>query len=154
MKEQNKSFGKRAVADFQKHKFKYFIVLPVILYFILFHYKAMYGVVIAFQNFRPSAGIAKSPWVGLDNFIRFFKDPYCFRTIRNTVTISLLTLLFSFPAPIILALLLNEVKVSWFKRVVQTITYMPHFISIVVVCGMIISFSHKSGSARGQAYCL
>ena len=145
MQKKGKSLGYRIAIDFKRHKFKYFVIFPVLVYFILFHYKPMYGVVIAFQNFRPSAGIAGSPWVGLDNFIRFFNDPYCFRVIKNTVLISMLTLIFCFPAPIILALLLNEIKVSWFKRFVQTITYMPHFISVVVVCGMITSFSLTGG---------
>lgn len=140
-----KSFGKRLVVDLRRHKYKYLIFLPVLIYFILFHYKAMYGIVIAFQKYRPSAGISGSPWVGFENFIRFFKDPFCLRVIRNTIAINLLCLVFSFPAPVILALLLNEVKVSWYKRTVQTITYMPHFISLVVICGMITSFSQTNG---------
>ena len=139
------SFRARVVKDFQRHKFKYLIVIPVIVYLIIFCYKPMYGVIIAFQKYRPSLGIGNSPWVGFDNFLRFFKDPWFWRLIRNTFTISFLMILFSFPAAILLALLLNEVKVNWFKRTVQTITYMPHFVALVVVCGLINSFCQSSG---------
>ena len=139
------SFRARVVKDFQRHKFKYLIVIPVIVYLIIFCYKPMYGVIIAFQKYRPSLGIGNSPWVGFDNFLRFFKDPWFWRLIRNTFTISFLMILFSFPAAILLALLLNEVKVNWFKRTVQTITYMPHFVALVVVCGLINSFCQSNG---------
>ena len=141
-----KTFTQRLARDIKLHKYKYLLVIPVVLYFVIFHYKAMYGVVIAFQRFRATAGIAKSPWVGFENFKRFFRDVYFWRVLRNTFSISFLTLLFSFPAPIILALLLNEVKVSWFKRTVQTITYMPHFIALVVVCGLINTFCQTGGA--------
>lgn len=140
-----KNFGSRVAQDFKRHKFKYLIVIPVIIYMILFLYKPMYGVVIAFQRYRSSLGIADSPWVGFDNFVRFFKDPFFWRLLRNTVTISFLMIIFSFPAAVILALLLNEVKVSWFKRTVQTITYMPHFIALVVVCALVNNFCQSDG---------
>ena len=140
-----KSFKERAVQDWRRHKYKYFIVLPVLVYLILFCYKPMYGIVIAFKKYRPSLKIMGSPWVGLDNFVRFFKDPWCFRLIRNTFSISFLMILFSFPAAVLLALLLNEVKTSWYKRTVQTITYMPHFIAMVVVCGLINTFCQSKG---------
>lgn len=140
-----KSFKTRVIQDFQRHKFKYLIFIPVIIYLLLFCYKPMYGIIIAFKNYRPSLKISGSPWVGFENFIRFFEDPFFWRLIRNTFSISFLMLVFSFPAAILLALLLNEVKVSWFKRVVQTITYMPHFIALVVVCGLINSFCQSNG---------
>lgn len=140
-----KKNGLRVAQDFKRHKFKYLIIIPVIIYLILFCYKPMYGIVIAFQKYRPSLGIADSPWVGFDNFVRFFKDPFFGRLIRNTVTISFSMIIFSFPAAIILALLLNEVKVSWFKRTVQTITYMPHFIALVVVCALVNNFCQSNG---------
>lgn len=136
---------RRLAQDAVRNKYKYILVLPVLIYFILFHYKPMYGIVIAFQRYRASAGIAKSPWVGWGNFERFFHDLYFWRILRNTFSISLLTLLFSFPMPILLALLLNEVRVSWFKRTVQTISYMPHFIAMVVVCGLISAFCQTGG---------
>lgn len=131
--------------DFKRNKIKYLMILPVIIFFLLFNYKPMYGVIIAFKKYRPSLGIGGSPWIGLDNFTRFFNDIYFWRVLRNTFTISLLTLVFSFPAPILLALLLNEVRVKWFKSTVQTISYMPHFISMVVVCGLITSFAQSKG---------
>ena len=140
-----KTLGQVIIRDFKIHKWKYFILIPVMLYFILFHYKAMYGVVIAFQKYRPSAGIAGSKWVGFNNFVRFFNDPYFLKVLRNTFAISFLNLVFSFPMPIILALLLNEVKVVWFKKIVQTITYMPHFIAMVVVCGLVTSYCQSNG---------
>ena len=140
-----KNFGSRVAQDFKRHNYKYLIVITVIISLILFCYKPMYGIVIAFQKYRPSLGMADSPWVGFDNFVRFFKDPFFGRLIRNTVTISFSMIIFSFPAAIILALLLNEVKVSWFKRTVQTITYMPHFIALVVVCALVNNFCQSNG---------
>ena len=131
--------------DFKRNKYKYILVIPVVVYFILFHYKPMYGIVVAFQRFRITAGIKNSPWVGFDNFKRFFNDPYFWRLLKNTLSISSLCLLFGFPAPIVLALMLNEVKVSWFKRIVQTVSYMPHFISMVVICSLITIFSSSDG---------
>ena len=121
------------------------MVLPVLIYLILFCYKPMYGIVIAFQRYRPTLGIDRSPWVGLNNFVRFFDDRNFWRVFRNTLTISGLSILFAFPAPILLALLLNEVKSMRFKRVVQTITYLPHFIAMVVVCGLITQFCQSNG---------
>ncbi len=140
-----RTLGQKIVQDFKKHKFQYLIILPVLIYFIVFHYKAMYGIIIAFKRYRPTAGIERSPWVGLQNFESFFGDIYFWRILRNTFTISLSTLLFSFPMPILLALILNEVRCSWFKRTVQTISYMPHFISLVVVCGIITQFTLQDG---------
>lgn len=105
----------------------------------------MYGLIISFQDFRPRKGIWGSDWVGLENFITLFKSIYFGRIIRNTLTISLSTLLFGFPAPIILALLINELKSKYFSRFVQTITYMPHFISLVVICAMIREFVKSDG---------
>lgn len=146
MKRKSKEkIGKRIVKDFKRNKWKYLLVIPVLVYFILFHYKPMYGIIIAFKRYRPSAGIWGSPWVGLENFKRFFGDVYFWRVLRNTFSISFLSLIFGFPAPIILALLLNEVKCTWFKKLVQTISYMPHFIAMVVVCGLISSFCQTNG---------
>jgi len=145
MHKKNKSFIARACIDLKKNKWKYMIILPVMIWLILFCYKPMYGIVIAFQNYKPTRGIAGSAWVGVKNFERFFKDVYFFRLIKNTVSISLLSLLFGFPAPILLALIINEVKNKIFKRTVQTITYMPHFVSMVVVCSVIHSFFGARG---------
>lgn len=143
--QKNKSFVKRISADFKRNKIKYLMALPILVLLILFCYKPMYGILIAFKQYRPSLGIMESKWVGLKYFRQFFRDPYCWRLFRNTLSISFLNLLFGFPAPIIFALLLNEVRVKRFKKTVQTISYMPHFISMVVVCGMITSFCASDG---------
>lgn len=131
--------------DFKRNKFKYLLVLLPVIYLLIFAYKPMYGLVIVFQKFRPSAGIDGSPWIGFENFRRFFNDIYFWRLLRNTFSISALSIIFSFPMPIVLALLLNEVKSSKFKRTVQTITYMPHFIAIVVVCSLVKTFTASNG---------
>lgn len=139
------SFGARVARDMKLNYQKYLILLPVLVFLILFHYKPMYGVIIAFKQFKPHLGIWDSPWVGLKNFERFINDIYFTRLIRNTLTINFLNLLFCFPLPILLSLLLNEIKNMKFKRVVQTITYMPHFLATVVICGMITSFCSTNG---------
>ncbi len=139
------SLGKKIVRDFSHNKYKYLMILPVLVYLFLFCYKPMYGIQIAFKNFKVARGIEKSPWVGLYWFEHFFNDPYFFRLLRNTFTISALTILFGFPAPIVLALMLNEVKNSKFKRTVQTITYMPYFISLVVLCSLIKIYCQQNG---------
>ncbi|BCJ93017.1 sugar ABC transporter permease [Anaerocolumna cellulosilytica] len=129
----------------KRNKELYLIILPVIIYYLLFHYKPMYGIIIAFQDFSPRRGVSGSPFVGFDNFMTFFNSIYFGRVLRNTLTISLSTLLFGFPAPIILALLINELRGKVFSRTVQTITYMPHFISMVVMCAMIREFVKSDG---------
>ncbi len=137
--------GKKIARDFSHNKYKYLMILPVLVYLILFCYKPMYGIQIAFKNFKVTRGMAKSPWVGLYWFEHFFNDPYFWRLLRNTFTISGLTILFGFPAPIVLALMLNEVRNSKFKRTVQTITYMPYFISLVVLCSLIKIYCQQYG---------
>lgn len=144
-KDRKDSYGHRLARDFKKNKSIYFLAIPLVLFYILFHYKTMYGAIIAFYQYRPARGIAGSKWVGLKNFIYYFESPFFWRTIKNTLTISLLSLAFAFPAPIILALLLNEVGNKLFKKSVQTITYLPHFISLVVVCGMLNQFCLSTG---------
>lgn len=131
--------------DFKMNKAIWVMALPVFLYYLIFKYLPMYGIIIAFKDFNIARGIQNSTWVGLNNFTRFFKGHYFPRLLRNTVTLSLGQLIFGFPAPIILALLLNEVNNMKFKRSIQTITYLPHFISLVVVCGMIVDFFSRDG---------
>ena len=123
----------------------YVLAFFVIVYYICFHYKPMLGAVIAFRDYKPRVGIANSPWVGLFNFDSFFSSYYFWRLIRNTLTISLCGLLFTFPCAIIFALSINEVRNPRFKRTVQTISYMPHFISLIVVCSMIRLFVDSNG---------
>jgi putative aldouronate transport system permease protein len=138
-------FKNKIVKDFKINKSLYLLVLPVILFYIIFHYGPMYGTVIAFKNFSPAKGIWASEWVGIKHFVDFVNSYYFWRILRNTLVISFSTLIFGFPAPIILALLINELRNKLFKRSVQTISYLPHFISIVVICGMIKDFTMDTG---------
>jgi putative aldouronate transport system permease protein len=117
------------------------IILPVILYYIVFHYIPMYGVIIAFKKFQPLKGILGSTWVGFHYFEQFFNSVYFWRLLKNTLLLSLNSLFWGFPVPIIFALLLNELRETFFKRFVQTVSYLPHFISLVVVAGMIVTFT-------------
>lgn len=123
-----------------RNKLLYAMLIPFVLWYIVFVYTPMYGLQIAFKEFSLFKGIAGSPWVGFDNFVTYFSSPYFFRTIKNTLLISLFSLCFSFPAPIVLALLLNEVKNEVFKKTVQSMTYLPHFISVVVIAGIVTNF--------------
>ncbi|MDR2553582.1 MAG: ABC transporter permease subunit [Treponema sp.] len=118
----------------------YLFLVPAAVYYIVFHYMPMYGALIAFQDFNPFKGMAGSPWVGVKHFRDFFGSVYFIRLLRNTVLLSLYGLIFGFPMPVIFALLLNEVKSRKFRSAVQTISYMPHFVSTVVLCGLIVQF--------------
>lgn len=124
----------------------YLMLIPVLAYFIIFNYLPMYGAQIAFRDFRSTRqGITGAKWIGWRNFTDFFNGVYAGRLIRNTLLINFLNLIFGFPAPIILALLLNELRSDRFKKTVQTISYLPHFISLVVICGMIKDFVSTDG---------
>lgn len=123
----------------------YLIVLPVIIYVAIFCYGPMYGLIIAFKDFNPRLGIMGSPWVGLKHFVNFLNSPNFMRVLKNTVLLSVYEILWSFPAPIILALFINEIRHERFKKSVQTLTYLPHFVSIVVICGLIKSFTASEG---------
>lgn len=125
-----------------KYRYLYLLLLPGILYFVVFRYLPMYGVVIAFQDFSINKGIWGSKWVGLEQFQKLFRGLSFPGVFKNTVVISLYKLILGFPAPIILALLLNEVKNRKFKKVTQTIVYLPHFISWVILAGLIAMFLH------------
>lgn len=131
--------------DYNKRKLVYLMLVPVLSFYIIFHYWPMYGAIIAFKQFSPGKGIFASPWVGFENFQDFFNSYYCWRLIRNTLLINIYQLIFAFPAPIIFAFLLNEVKDGIFKRTVQTVSYLPHFISLIVVCGMLVDFLSIDG---------
>lgn len=123
----------------------YWMLLIPVVYYLLFHYAPMYGVTIAFKKFNARQGILGSPWVGLKHFSKFLGDPYFWQVVSNTLAINLMDIVLGFPAPIILALLLNEVRSSRFKRAVQTISYLPHFLSTMVVCGMLTNFMARDG---------
>lgn len=135
--------------DLIKYRYIYLMLLPVLAYYIVFCYIPIYGIQIAFKNFSPGLGIGESPWTGLTHFRAFFAGPYFVRTFTNTLLISLYSILFSFPSSILLALLLNEVGNRYFKKTVQTISYLPHFISTVVICGIIREFTASNGLIGG-----
>uniref|UniRef100_UPI00406CC858 ABC transporter permease n=1 Tax=Paenibacillus sp. FSL E2-0178 TaxID=2921361 RepID=UPI00406CC858 len=141
----NNSFKHRFLRDFKLNRLLYIMMIPVILYYVVFHYAPMYGAIIAFKDFSPMKGILGSDWVGLQHFRDFFSSYYFWRILSNTIIISVYSILFMFPAPIILALLINEVRNQSFKRIVQTFSYMPYFISLVVICGMITDFTNSNG---------
>lgn len=132
-----------------QRRYIYLMLLPVLLYFLVFHYFPMIGILIAFKDYSVKytfwENIFHTPWVGFKHFISFFESFYFQRVFWNTVIINLYGLLFTFPAPILLALLLNEVKNMRFKKTVQSITYMPHFISMVVIAGLVIDFTSSTG---------
>lgn len=140
------SYFRQLIRCISGNKSLYLMILPVLAYYILFHYVPMYGVIISFKNFKPGLGIMGSPWVGLQNFTEFFTGMYFIRIVKNTLIISVTSIIIGFPAPIIFALLLNELRNQKFKKLVQTVTYMPHFISLVVVCGMILQFTSNTGA--------
>lgn len=131
--------------SFKRNREVYLMLIPIILYYVVFKYAPMFGNIMAFQNFRVTRGFFESDWVGFKHFKTFFEDVYFWRLVRNTIVISASTLAFNFPMAVIFALLLNEVKNLKFKKLVQTVTYMPHFISTVVICSMITSYITPTG---------
>lgn len=139
------SFAARLWQNIKRHKGLYLMILPIVIYYLVFCYYPMYGAQIAFRDYSPKKGIVGSPWVGLKHFQDFFKSVFFRRLIRNTLSINLKNLIFGFPAPIIFALLLNEVRLTKFKKTVQTVSYMPHFISTVVIAGMVLQFTATDG---------
>lgn len=139
-----KSGGLRELGrQFARHYQLVLLLIPAIIYLVIFNYWPMYGVQISFRDYRPDYGFFGSEWLGLKHFERFLTYPDFARLISNTVTITVYRLIVHFPIPIILAIMLNEVQNRAFKKTVQTLTYMPHFISTVVVCGMITLFLNK-----------
>lgn len=140
-----RTLAQRIGREIRKNRYLYWMLIPVIAYYVLFKYGPMMNIVIAFQDFKMIKGISGSKWVGLKNFEKFFQLKDCWRLIRNTLLLSLYSIIFHFPVPIILALMINELKRPKAKRVVQTISYMPHFISMVVVCSLIRNFVSGSG---------
>ena len=139
------TFSSRLRADLKRNYPLYLLLLPVLVYYIIFYYKPMYGAIIAFKEYQPALGIEGSPWVGLEQFRKFFANPDFVRILRNTLTISISTIIFGFPAPIILALMFNELRSRKFKSISQTVSYLPHFISLVIVCGLVKSFVSPNG---------
>jgi putative aldouronate transport system permease protein len=133
------------IKDFKCNKLIYLMTVPMIVYLLVFCYYPMYGAVIAFKTFVPARGILGSPWAGLKHFKDFFGSYYFSRLLGNTFLISFWSIVFGFPAPILLALIINEVRAKAFKQVCQTISYLPYFVSLVVICGLVRDFCGESG---------
>lgn len=127
----------------------YLMIIPGLLYFLVFRYAPMGGIILAFKDFDPFVGIIESDWVGFMHFRTLFGDPDFWRLLSNTLTLSALNLFFYFPAPIIVAVLLNEARLKWFSRTVQTVVYIPHFVSWVVVAGItVVLFAAQDGGVN------
>jgi len=125
-------------------KYLQLLILPGLIFYIIFHYVPMYGVVIAFKQYNGRLGILGSPWIGFEHFVDFFNYPYFWRLLRNTFLLSFYSLLWGFPAPIVLAIILTEVRNSLYRRIVQTVSYLPHFLSVVIIVGMLTLFLSPS----------
>ena len=132
---------KTRVSKLYRDRYLIMLALPALILTILFCYLPMSGIIMAFQNYMVRKGLFGSEWVGLKHFKSFFGSIYAGRVIKNTIVLSSLNLLFGFLTPILFALLLNELRCTPFKRIVQTVSYLPHFVSTVVVVGMLVSFS-------------
>jgi len=128
----NRKVWRRLIAG----RYIYMLVLPGFVYFAIFKYLPMWGVLIAFQNYNPFSGISGSEWVGFEHFTNLFGDKHFYILLRNTLLINLMSLVFFFPVPIFLSVMLNEIRHEWFKKLNQSIVYMPHFLSWVVVASM------------------
>ena len=144
-RKQEEALAVRLKKDFIRYRYIYLMLLPVVIYYAVFCYGPMSKIVIAFQNFKPALGISGSKWVGMKYFIDFFTGPYAWRLIRNTLLLNILQIILAFPVPIILALLINEIQGRPYKKLVQTVSYMPHFISLVVMCSLLLTFSRSDG---------
>ncbi|NSW91299.1 MAG: sugar ABC transporter permease [Firmicutes bacterium] len=141
---QEKGF-QRFIKTLKKEKYLWILVLPGIIWYLIFAYGPMYGLVIAFERYSPARGILGGPWVGFKWFKQFFESQFFWRLIRNTLLLNIYSIIFSFPAPIILAIMLNEIKHGWYKKAAQTISYLPHFISTVIAVGMVVNFLSTDG---------
>lgn len=138
------ALGRRLKKAARRDLTLWILAVPGLTALIVFSYFPIYGLIIAFQDYSPGLGFLGSPWVGFKHFARLFRDPYFFRTFRNTVILGVYTLVFTFPAPLLFALLLNELRSRWFKKAVQTVSYLPNFISVVIVVGFLIDFTSLS----------
>lgn len=127
---------RRVWQGLKRDRMLYLIASPMLLFFLIFKYVPMWGILIAFKNYTPYVGFWASPWVGFEHFERFFGNDSFFQLLRNTLAINLLNLIFFFPMPILLSLMLNEVRKEWVKRIIQSIIYLPHFLSWVIIVGI------------------
>ena len=147
-KEERSKKIRKEIQSYTRNWILYLFIIPTIVYYIVFHYIPIYGIQIAFQNYHVGEVFGESEWVGLKHFIKFFNSAWFTTILKNTLSISLLNFL-GFPLPIILALLLNEVKNMKFRKLVQTVTYAPHFISVVVLCGAVNLFLSPTNGIIG-----
>jgi putative aldouronate transport system permease protein len=151
MTKEERKFRNRTIwAGVKRDKHLYLMLVLPVLFFLIFWMYPLYFLQIAFKDYKPFLGVAKSEWVGFEHFVTFFSSPYFVRTLKNTLMINVYGIIFKFPAAIILALLFNEVKSKMFTKVTQTLVYMPHFISAVVVAGMVITFLSPSSGFINQ----
>lgn len=140
--------GKRLWRD----RYLYLLLIPVIAYYFIFKYVPFYGIQMGFKDFNAAIGVANSPWVGLNFFERLFSSPFFYRVFRNTLVLNILNLIFGFPAPIILALMLNEMHSTTYKRITQSIMYIPHFFSWVVLGGIVLGILSPSHGIINTIY--
>lgn len=146
---------KKIFTRIRKDKWMYLLLLPGIIYFVLFKFAPMWGVLIAFKDYYAGINFGMAPWVGFSNFTSFLTDSSFLQLLRNTLIISGMNLLFFFPLPIILALFMNEMKVQWYKKAIQTLVYVPHFVSLVVICSitfMLVKTPSIEGFTGGAIY--
>jgi len=141
---------RRNIASIGRNKYLYFMILPGLLYFIIFKYVPMGGLIIAFQDYQPFLGIFGSPWAGFKHFIRLFTEPTFFMLLSNTLFLFALNLFIFFPIPIIIALMLNEVRVKMFKSAIQTVIYIPHFMSWVIIVSISYVFLTVDGGVINE----
>lgn len=143
------SLKKEKHKKYKQYRVLLLMMLPALIYYFVFHYLPMYGVLLAFKDFKITQGILGSPWAGFTHFVKIFNDSYFYTVLENTLLISLYKLIFGFPVPIIFALLLSEIASQKFKKVVQTISYLPHFISWVVLAGIFFTIFSLDGPVNG-----
>lgn len=141
---------KHTWVQIKRNKWMYLLLLPGILYFIIFKIVPLWGIFISMKDYYAGVPFMKAEWVGLDNFIRFFGSNSFIQLLRNTLIISLMNIIFFFPLPIILALLLNEIRVQWYKKVLQTLVYVPHFVSMVVIASITFMLLKEASSSAGM----
>jgi putative aldouronate transport system permease protein len=137
------------IKKYKQYRVLLIMLIPAVIYYIIFHYLPMYGVLLAFKDFKITQGILGSPWVGLHHFEKIMNDTYFYTVLKNTLIISLSKLVFGFPVPIIFALLLSEISNMKFKKLVQTVSYLPHFISWVVMAGIFFTLFSLDGPING-----
>lgn len=147
LRTRNRMWGKKFAREMYSNRYMYLLLLPVMAYFLIFKYIPMYGITIAFKDFRFVDGISGSSWAGLKHFAKLFTSVDFYRIMKNTLLLNIYNMLFTFPAPIILAFLMNEVRKVWFKRTIQSVLYIPHFVSWVVLGGIVINLLSPSSGA-------